>query len=64
MTDDLAHHRLRPAQVRRRLADRERSRQCQVLEHSQRGVRQLAARRVPPVEGQVHSPEELLELPG
>jgi hypothetical protein len=36
----------------------------QVLQHSQRGVRQLAARRVPPVEGQVHGPEESLKLPG
>jgi len=35
-----------------------------VLQNSHRGVRQLAARRVPPVEAQVHGPEELLKLPG
>jgi hypothetical protein len=64
MADDLAHHRLRAAQVRRCLADCQRPGQRQVLEYRKRSVRQLAARPVSAVESQVHGAEELSELPG
>jgi hypothetical protein len=64
VADDLAHHRLGAAQVRRRLADRQRPGQGEVLEHRERGVRQPAAWPVPPVESQVHRPDELGKLSG
>src|SRR5690348_17662901 len=64
VADDLADHRLRAVQVRRCLAARQRPGEGEVLEYRERGVRQLAARAIPPVEGQVHRPEELGELPG
>ena len=64
VADDLAHHRLRTAQVRRCLADCQRPGQRQVLKYRERGVRQLAARPVSAVESQVHGAEELSELPG
>jgi len=63
VADDLAHHRLRAAQVRRCLADCQRPSQRQVLKYRERGIGQLAARPVSAVESQVDGAEELSELP-
>src|SRR5215472_16190145 len=61
MADDLADHRLGPAEVRRRLADGERPGHRQVLQHRAGRARQLAPRAVAPVKRQVHGPEGLGE---
>jgi hypothetical protein len=61
MANDLADHRLRPAQVRRGLSDGERPGHRQVLEHRARRARQLAARAVAPVKREVDGPECLGE---
>jgi hypothetical protein len=59
--DDLADHRLRPAQVRRGLPHGERARQRQVLEHRPGRAGQLAPGSIPAVKRQVDGAEEVGE---
>jgi hypothetical protein len=61
MGHDLADHRLRPAHVRRGLANGQRAGQRQVFQHRPRGAGQLTPRPVTTVERQVNGMEELGE---
>ena len=56
--DDLADHRLRPPEVHGGLADGQRARDREVGEHRAGRARQVAARAVAPVVGQVERAEE------
>jgi hypothetical protein len=64
VADDLADNRLGPAQVRGRLADRQRPGHGQVLKHGPGRALELAAGPVAPVKRQVHRAEPLSELLG